>query len=738
MANNELEGRADDDSVSESNQETAKEQAKIQAGAVPGRRMKNPLGYFSSYTYQLSLYMITPDAYDAFILSGRRQINALRNAEGNLAAGAYLIAQSGGINNEESIRAPGFDLDYYIDNLTIKTYLDPQSTMTASADTEIKFQIMEPYGFSFLTKLKQASDALQGYSRALEGIQNPTRQFFILGVRFLGYDEHGNPMSGSNIYDGSLLDPASITGGIFERFYDINIINIKFKIDGAATVYNVDAVAIAPQVAFGKKRGRINNDTTITGASIQDLLQGPDGLLPRLNKANRDNSLGEDIEPNVIFNEEIRWLGPDADRIKDATIVLPEDWDKTKFPNINAQNTLQVTQAEEDKASPDVARRNVIFKGDTSIQQAISQLISQSSYLQEALTVIYDSVKQPNDNTGNYKQQDTDSPSTKVAWYNLSAEISKAVWNASIGDFTYHVTFIIQTYETPVITNAYTGAGSNYYGPHKRYDYWYTGKNSEILSYEQVINNGYFTVALASDGDKRETLGNPLVPVVSNQQIDQLRLGKLQVGQEAQNTYITSLYDPGSFVSAKITIMGDPDFLVMESPGSINDVYSRFYGTDGYTVTANGGQVFIEIDFKEAVDYDTEKGYLSINDRIMFWKYPEDVPVQGVSYRVLTAQSSFQGGAFKQVLECVINTFGGINGSQQAGSDSDQNQRSEPSNVITLGSREARDASYSRDQSSFTGWTGDVGEVINNRSQSNNVILSLDTIINNLQSGQEN
>ena len=37
---------------------------------APGRRLKNPLGALSSYTYQLSLYMITPDAYDAFNAGG--------------------------------------------------------------------------------------------------------------------------------------------------------------------------------------------------------------------------------------------------------------------------------------------------------------------------------------------------------------------------------------------------------------------------------------------------------------------------------------------------------------------------------------------------------------------------------------------------------------------------------------------------------------------------------------------
>jgi hypothetical protein len=612
----------------------------------PGRRLKNPLGFFSSSTYQISLYMITPDAYDAFILSGRRDINVLNNVDGNQASGAYLVAQSGGINNTDSKRAPGFNLDYYIDNLSIKTYMDPQATMTSSNSTEVKFQIVEPYGFSFLTKLKLAADSLKEYTDALKSPRNPTRQFFILGIRFFGYDDKGNLMKASDLGD------YNSKYGIFDRYYDINIINIKFKIDGNASTYSVDAVSIAPSVSFGIKRGRINNDTTVIGKTVQDVLEGPEGLLTKLNKANEENAVGS---PNIF--SKIRWLGPDAQKIKDATIVLPEDWDKLKYPGINARNTLDVSQVTEDTANPDPTRRQIIFKNDTAIQQAIAQIISQSSYLRDALALVYDSVKEPDTDDGEYKETEVNDPGDKIAWYNLSAEVSEAKWNENISDFVYTITFIIQTYETPVITNAYINTTTKYYGPHKRYDYWYTGKNSEVLNYEQNINNGYFTIALDA---KPNTLGNEEIPVALNRQINELRLGRLTVGQEAQNTYITSLFDPGSFVTAKITIMGDPDFLVMESPGSINDVYSRFYGTDRYTITPNGGQVFIEIDFKEAVDYDTKEGVLKINDRILFWKYPEEVPVEGVSYRVIDVVSTFQNGAFKQVLNCVVNTIGGV------------------------------------------------------------------------------
>ena len=66
-----------------------------QPAQIPGKRTYNPLSTFSSYTYQLSLYMITPDAYDLFIASGRRDLNVMSNTGGNAAA-TESVKNSGG------------------------------------------------------------------------------------------------------------------------------------------------------------------------------------------------------------------------------------------------------------------------------------------------------------------------------------------------------------------------------------------------------------------------------------------------------------------------------------------------------------------------------------------------------------------------------------------------------------------------------------------------------------------
>lgn len=626
----------------------------------PGRRTKNPLGYFSSYTYQLSLYMITPDAYDAFIQSGRKQINALNNADGNPISGALLIAQSGGINNTD-IRAPGFNLDYYIDNLSIKTLSSPRATLSEINSTDIKFQIVEPYGFSFITKLKNASAVIQGYSNQLANgsylLQNPSKQFFILGIKFLGYDENGNIITGNEIYDGNQLDSNATTQGIFDRYYDILITSIKFKIDGNATTYNITAASIPSKEAFGVKRGVIKINTNFEATKVEDALQE---LVKR--QTELENQLvtqGVIAYPNTF---EIVYVGEGADEIKNADIVTPEDYLKYTWAGSQAQTVTQSNVSSEATSTPDNTKRQITFKNDTPMVQAISEVIKQSTYLRDALKIVYDNTYQASPNGTGEVKNESDNPKN-VSWFNISAVVSDAKWDNRRKEFAYKITYQIRKYDTPVIQSVYANSNSLYYGPHKRYEYWYTGQNSEILSYEQTLDNTYFNVVLADLPRGSENLGanDTAPPNEPFSSINQTRLGSInEEGKAAQNNYLTNLFDPGAFAKAKITILGDPDYLMQDSPGSVEELYSKFYGDDGFTINSAGGQVFIEINFKEAVDLDYTKGYLEINDRILFWKYPDEIAkeIQGVSYQVIDVTSTFQGGAFKQVLNCTINTFG--------------------------------------------------------------------------------
>lgn len=649
----------------------------------PGKRLINPLGEFSSYTYQISLYMITPDAYDVFVTGGRKKIDAFSSLAEGAGGGAFLVAQSGGINNTNSKRAPGFDLDYYIDGLEITSNVTGQSTGAATNITKVKFKIIEPYGFSFINKLKNASDALIEYRKQLNGPQNASKQFFILGLRFFGYDASGRLMTGETDF-GKSLDPNATDTGMFETFYDIYIQSIQFKIDGKSTTYQVEAAALAPALAFGVKKGRITVPNTVTANTVGEALGI---LMAQLNKNQRDLHAKGTVE--IASTYDLDWSAPGAEAIRDATIVSPADLDKSKWAGSGAKTAEQSNASREVKATPVANFREISFNADEPILSAINKVIAQSSYLENALQVVNTTALESGPD-GQGVPTVVKNTNKNIAWYNCSPVISNARWDGAISDWAYDITYRIQQYETPVITSPYANPGAGYYGPHKRYEYWYTGKNSEILSYEQTMNNAYYGAIAAvpipsasSDGGSNPdgaatkpaqgASGNATKSSFNIAQVPQIRTnqnrqGKTGDGMEAQNNYVNNLYSMGDFIEAKIKIMGDPDFLIQDAESRESQIYNKFYGgSSGFNINPNGGQVFIEIDFKEAVDYTGDGsaaaggsgGTLNINDSIVFVKYPKAVKdlIKGVSYKLLTVVSSFQNGSFTQALSAAVNSF---------------------------------------------------------------------------------
>jgi hypothetical protein len=618
--------------------------------ATPNKRQYNPLGEFSSYTYQITLYMITPDAYDRFVDSGRQQLDVLNQASAKGQGGAFIICQSGGINNSSTKRAAGFQYDYYIDDLKIDSYVNGKSTQSATNVTDITFNVTEPYGFSFITNLKRAADQLQTYSKTknYKDLQNPTRQFFILGIRFQGYDVDGKIMTGKQNQLNRTLDPSQSdnSSGIFERYYDIIIRGIKFKISGQATVYNISANSLPPGIAMGLKHGFSDKEIQVTSGTVGGAVTE---FLNKLTKQQEvmlsENKIKVINTYNVVFQDL---------EIRDASIVNKADLDKFSY-RMPVKQTAKSTEAAASNLNKpvDPNEKQLKFKNSTPILQAIETIIANSSYMRDAVQAVY---------SNNPNQSDKILPNTsevKISWYNISVKVTNAEWDPKVGDHAYTITYYIKKYITPIVTSAYAKISPKYYGPHKVYEYWYTGENREILSYEQSLDNAYFNVAVAPSGTS-ESQGGPVdIPLVAQMRPNEVRLSARDKSLDTINTYVTSLYDPGSYAKVKLTIIGDPDFLIQDSPGSIKEVYDRFYGDDGFTINANGGQVFIEINFKEADDYDTNTGVLTINESIRFWAYPSEIQnrVKGVSYMVLRVTSNFRGGKFTQDLECLINTF---------------------------------------------------------------------------------
>lgn len=636
-----------------------------------GKRKINPLGAYSSYTYQLSLYMISPDAYDEFNKSGRKNIFIINGSNGSStygSGGAYLIAQSGGVNNDAT-RAPGFEYDFYIDNLEIKAAVSGGGAGSngSTINYAMTFTITEPYGFSFITNLKRAKVALEKYSATTnyKNHTNPSRGFFILGIKFLGYDAAGNLITQSPLINEP--DPT------FQRFYDINITKVDFKIDGKATVYRIDAASIPIQAAMGTKRGMIDKGANqLTGRTVGDILN------QLMEKVTNDQQKDVEAKAREFANTyKIKFIG-DASDIENSSIVNQADLNKIKWPMSLAKDKNTVNPSLEIKAQPNSKERIIAFNRETPIIQAITSTITASDYLIKGLQSVYKSEETADPKTDSQESVDIDS-NKRLKWFSVVPFVEKTRFDNILKDWTFDITYQVKTYEIPILKSAYADKTTPYYGPVKRYDFWYTGKNTEVLRYEQSINTAFFTVALSGqDATAASTGGSAQVPLATGKRTYSDRLGQLGVGKEAQNTITTDLTG-GHWAEAKIEILGDPDFLSNPTPtGNEND--KSFYGPDGYTIDYTSGQIFIEIRFLQPIDYDNGTGILNVSDKILFWDYPASVAEMlngAISYKLIKLTHNFKGGRFTQNLELAINTFGDVQGPKMSEIEEQQRENQE-------------------------------------------------------------
>jgi hypothetical protein len=259
-------------------------------------------------------------------------------------------------------------------------------------------------------------------------------------------------------------------------------------------------------------------------------------------------------------------------------------------------------------------------------------------------------------------------PTKSQLWYMVTAQIEVLGWDNKVGDFALKTTYIIETYDTPMVLSTTINNTTPYYGPHKRYKYWFTGENSEIIKYEQSLDNNYFINSLTAFGTNASQGGNADVVTKQGRPTNGIKQGAENQSLEPQNNYITNLIDPGSWSGVKLSIIGDPDYLMQTSSSSISQLYKKFNGSDGFTINPNGGQVYIEIDFREPKDYNNNTGLMNINENIIFWKYPDSIKdeIEGIAYMLYDVVSRFNKGKFEQDLTGTIGSFDSAKAANQA------------------------------------------------------------------------
>jgi hypothetical protein len=328
----------------------------------------------------------------------------------------------------------------------------------------------------------------------------------------------------------------------------------------------------------------------------------------------------------------------------DATLKRQGSTDKSKVPmqKPTAQAKSPASNSVDNKASV------ISVSAGMQIVQFIDQVMRSSSYITDQQLYIVDPVTQevkPNPNP----------PGGIVAWYKVNVEATQLQYDAKRHDHAYRMKFVITPYAINSLPSDWF-QNSRYRGSHKSYNYWFTGANNEIISFEQEFNNLYRLVISGlsvpvqqARTDFRDQYRRTFLPASENH-----AKGADGNTNEAGDNAASFLYSPTDQAKARLRIVGDPAWMQQgEVAGGVNERDFDFkpFNDDG-TINYDSQEVVFDISWNQPQDYDLNTGLMDIarTGRKDDGTYNTQ-PQINATYTAIKCKNIFSKGRFEQDLE---------------------------------------------------------------------------------------
>jgi hypothetical protein len=359
------------------------------------------------------------------------------------------------------------------------------------------------------------------------------------------------------------------------------------------------------------------------------------------------------------------------------------------------------------KEAVNMASQRFALIAGAQIIQFIGLVLQSSTYITNQLKAIQDPTKADAPAT-------PQTPTTKTTdWFRISVSAVPigTKKDKKRNDYPYKITYIVTTYAINQMQSQYFN-DAKFRGVHKSYDYWFTGKNTQVLRYEQSYNTQYFNVM----GSRNKTqgvqygpegkewlargMGNPI-------NVPSQTMSTVQGSTNDANTpaatavdYLYSFEDQGR---VKIQVVGDPAWLLQGeikgiTPNTVN--FNGFY-PDG-SVCYETQEVIFAINFNAPADYNSAAGSGGpANGTGLMDTVSRSSPINSASgttqasaaYRATTIKSTFSRGSFTQELEGTALTnlnakqiADASNGRSVTGAGGNGAVRSDPSGIASASS----------------------------------------------------
>jgi prefoldin subunit 5 len=499
----------------------------------------NPLHSYASYTYGISLHMLTADEYNKVVFDHKFEPNRV------------IIASGGRHNNSQGAtmfkRAPYFDVDFYFEDLNLQTVIGLNENNRATNAIDISFNIIEPYGVTLFNRIIKLTNEINPDS------ENYLEQPYLLQIDFFGMDDTGAiigvipgqtkripirilsfdiKVSGKgaeyNIkaspYNHSAFDASSVStpahfevksGGVaaFFRSTEAEVAATKAKInqqreseekqnlrnntgseggyippDGQITYVNPALISSTTKAAAA---GIATGDPIYTVKSYGSAINAWQSYLEQLNKITTADKYYFEFPTVTLSNGTLKSVG-------NGNFILSDKLGAKNTPMVDVTDTAahrKGTGLGIEILAIDYKTKIFSINTGTSIEQVLNYVIRNSSYILDQMSV-------PEEFTSPeaYVAQKKKYEKEPLLWYKIIPTIKLNKFDKIRKQWARDITYVVVPYEV-YNTKSSTAPQGQWNDPLKVYDYIYTGKNVDILDFDIQFNALYYTAVTAYRGN---------------------------------------------------------------------------------------------------------------------------------------------------------------------------------------------------------------------------------------------
>lgn len=641
----------------------------------------NELNKFSSYNYNIALYMINSKSY----------VNLLTapNSPQAVLDDSLLLMKSGGSGTGPELateRSLGFFNDFFIDDLELTSLAVGPSKFNQNTNvTEIKFNITEPRGVTLLEKLRDAAGTTL-VSTKEKYISAP----YIMEIKFKGFDERGQPMAA----------PSK------PKYIPIKITDIQFDVTESGTQYRVQAIPFAHNV-FGQIASTIPMNVELTAGSIGNIFsEGLKSFTTETEETRVDDGGESEATETVTktkYGDSYKTLADvmtdyqkkrTKDTIKKSPKIASNPGDKsggfteTTIPaaaekydtyefmiaseiansklNIDAIFDALDTPAptgqkkDDGKAnksqfqayaegfrgtvSLDKDKKTFKINAGTDITKLLNLVIMHSDYMDK--NVIENAEKGVTEGK-------------PIKWFKVKPVIKSAEgpgqgFDGKDGRYKYHIMYVVEPsviyyHDFPWASKSKPKGN----GFHKIYDYIFSGKNTEVLDFKLKFRAAFLQVMTAGTG---KPFGDKTADQdfsAQTKEIPNSPEGNTVNGQDnvtrarAKDLFSSVMSDGVDMIELDMQIIGDPAYIATSDAYWQDKVRQGQQYTDSFmpdgTINYDLTAPYVQVNLKTPIDYDDITGLANPNTAT-------NSSFSGI-YKLNQVSSTFSGGIFQQKLK---------------------------------------------------------------------------------------